>query len=83
MNKKAVIAGFIVLVIGIALALVAEHFLYTFVNSHPNGAGNSVVLYDSYVASYIVGGLLALAGIIVFIYGFILRDPPVHWNNNL
>ena len=77
MNKRTVIAGIIVLAVGVALWLVGLQTLFS-MGTHIQSA-----LWRFAYASEIVGGLISLAGIILIIYGAILPDPPVHWNNNL
>jgi hypothetical protein len=75
MNKRTLIAGFIVLAIGIMLFSLGDHFSVTDNPSH--------LTAEFAVGFGIIGGILAFAGIVLLIYGAILPDPPVHWNNNL
>ena len=75
MNKRTLIAGFIVLAIGIVLFSLSAHF--SDINNPSHLASEFVV------GSFIIGGLLVFVGIILLIYGAILPDPPVHWDNNL
>jgi hypothetical protein len=78
MNKKSLLAGFIVLAIGIALVSVSSQLGYdSLIHSEP------IQIMDFAFVSLIVGGLFVLAGIVLLIYGAILPDPPVHWDNNL
>jgi hypothetical protein len=83
MNKRTLVAGIIVLAIGIALGSVGNQLVATFINLHPHGASNSLVQWDFAWALAIIGWLFGIAGVIVLIYGAISPDPPVHWNNNL
>jgi uncharacterized membrane protein YedE/YeeE len=82
MNKRTLVAGIIVLAIGIALVLVSNQLYATFINTHPHGATNSNPFQ---LASFflIIGYIFGFAGVIVLIYGAISPDPIVHWNNNL
>lgn len=75
MNKRTLIAGFIILAIGIVLFSLSDHFSVANNPSH--------LISEFVVGSLIIGGLLVFAGIILLIYGAILPDPPVHWDNNL
>ena len=75
MNKKTLIAGFIVLAIGIVLFSLGNQFSVINNPSH--------LISEFAVGFGIIGGILAFAGIVLLIYGAILPDPPVHWNNNL
>jgi len=80
MNKRTLIAGLIVLVIGIALNLGAEQIM----SSYPNGKSISSSASGSFaVASLTIGSLMAISVIITIIYGAIQPDQPVHYNNNL
>ncbi len=80
MNKRTLIAGFIVLLIGIVLNLGAEQIM----SSYPNGKSLSSSASGSFaIASLIIGSLLAVSGIILLIYGAISPEPPIHYNNNL
>ena len=80
MDKRTVIAGFIVLAIGIALNLGAEEIMSYYHNSK-SLSSNALSCFAT--ASIIIGPIVAFAGIILLIYGAVLPDPPVHWNNNL
>jgi len=75
MNKRTLLAGFIILAIGIVLFSLGDQFSVTDNPSH--------LISEFVVGSFIIGGILAFAGIVLIIYGAILPDPPVHWNNNL
>jgi hypothetical protein len=75
MNKRTLIAGFIVLAIGIVLYLLSVQYSTVDNPSH--------LISEFVVGALIVGGLFALAGIILIIYGAILPDPIVHWDNDL
>ncbi len=75
MNKKTLIAGFIVLAIGIVLFSLGDQFSAIDNPSH--------LISEFVIGSFIISGLLLFAGIILIIYGAIQPDPPVHWNNNL
>jgi hypothetical protein len=78
MNKRALIAGFIVLAIGIVLVSVADHIGVSELTQNV-----SLQIRGVAFASFFVGGLLILSGVILLIYGAILPDPPVHWDNDL
>ena len=73
MNKRTLIAGFIVLAIGIAIEELAYHFGLTTGRQF----GRILALLS------IFDILVLLAGVILIIYGAIQPDPPVHWDNNL
>ena len=78
MNKRTLIAGFIVLAIGIVLFSVAGQ-----ISTSAMTQNLSHLMNEFGAASYIIGGILVFSGIVLLIYGAILPDPPVHWNNNL
>lgn len=78
MNKKAVFSGFIVLVIGIVLQSVSDQII----NSELTHT-DPIQIRAFAAGSLIIGGLLVFGGVVLLIYGAILPDPPVHWNNNL
>jgi uncharacterized membrane protein len=77
-NKRTLIAGFIVLAIGIALDSGADQIISSSLRRSP-----PLVLREFAIASIIIGGIVAFAGVILIIYGFVLPDPPVHWDNDL
>ncbi len=84
MNKKTLIAGLIVLMIGVALVLFGEQLIASNINAYPHGIPiNSRASYYFALASTITGGIVVFSGIILLIYAFVLPDPPVHWKNNL
>ncbi len=72
MDKRTVVAGGIVLAIGLVLQLIALSFGYSI-----------GLIFKIVTASIIIGYLLILAGIIMLIYGATRPDPPVHYDNNL
>lgn len=78
MNKKTLVAGFIVLAIGISLGLVADQIISSNLTHNL-----SLAVRDFAVSSLIIGYVLDFAGVILLIYGAILPDPPVHWDNDL
>jgi hypothetical protein len=75
MNKKTLLAGVIVLAIGIVLFSMGDQFSLIDNPSH--------LISEFVVGSFIIGGLLLFAGIILLIYGALLPDPPIHYDNNL
>lgn len=84
MNKRTLIAGFIVLAIGITLGLAGAQLISSNINAYPHGIPlASRASWDFALASAIIGIIFALAGSILVIYGAILPDPPVHWDNDL
>jgi hypothetical protein len=72
MDKRTVVAGGIVLAIGLVLQLIALNFGYS-----------TGLVFKIVTVSIIIGYLLIIAGIIMLIYGAIRPDPPVHYDNNL
>lgn len=78
MNKRTLFAGFIVLVIGIALDAVIDQIL---LSSLPHNTSYTLSQFAS--GSIIISYRLRFAGIISIIYGAILPDQPVHYDNNL
>jgi hypothetical protein len=78
MNKRTLIAGFIVLAIAIALGVAGDQIAASSLNHNI-----SHTLSEFAVTSIILAYIIGLAGIILIIYGAILPDPPVHWDNNL
>ena len=74
MNKRTLLAGFIVLAIGIAIDLLTYHF----------GVNSTGSLWQALNLLSILNVLVLLAGVVLIIYGGLIeRDPPVHWDNNL
>ena len=71
------LGGFIVLAVGIVLGSVFDQI----VGSYPHGTPQP--LEDLAVVSLIISYIFGFAGVILIIYGFTSKDPPVHWNNNL
>ncbi len=77
MNKRTLIAGVIVLVIGITVGLMGNQLVVSALNSHPQGIvpANLSALWDAYWAVAIVGYLLGFVGVILLIFGFVAKDP--------
>jgi uncharacterized membrane protein len=84
MNKRTLLAGFIVLVVGITVSLVGNQLVVSAINAHPQGfvPANSIALWDAYWAVAIVGYLLGFAGVILLILGFVSKHPPANYNIN-
>ena len=79
MNKRMLVVGFILLAIAIAVVLEANQIGYSVLMSHSSSHATN----DFLVAAIFIFYLLGFVGAILVIYGFISKDPPVHWNNNL
>jgi hypothetical protein len=77
-NKRMLLAGFIVLAISIALWGISAQIIGSSYSSSPPLASR-----EFSVGSLIFSYLFGFAGFILIIYGFISKDPPIHWNNNL
>ena len=75
MNKRTLIAGSIVFAVGIVLFLMGDQFS---LKGNPSN-----LIGEFVVVSFIISGLLVFAGIILLIYGAILPDPQIHYDNNL
>ena len=84
MNKRTLIAGIVVLAIGITLGLLGNQLVVSVINSYPHGIpSNSRASWDFAWGLIIVGWLFGISGFILLIYGAISPDPPVHYSNNL
>ena len=78
MNKRTLLAGFIVLAVAIALGAIGDQIVASSLNQNV-----SHTLSEFAVASIILAYIIGLAGVVLIIYGAILPDPPVHYDNNL
>ena len=78
MNKRTLLAGTIVLAIAIAPGAIGDQIVASSLKQNV-----SHTLSEFAVASIILAYIIGLAGIILIIYGAILPDPPVHYDNNL
>jgi hypothetical protein len=75
MDKRTLIAGFIVLAVGVAVALVSEEILYWHRFDASFGLQYSRILSGAVIFAFV----LDFAGIVLVLYGAILPDPPVHY----